>query len=85
MQINSKCLGLAGGILWGLCMFGTTLISSATGYASGFMEMMAGIYPGYWVGVGGAFVGLVYGFLDGFIGLFVFAVLYNFLEKKFRV
>lgn len=46
--------------------------------------MTAEIYPGggYRVGVEGAFVGLVYGFLDGFIGLFVFAALYNFLGKK---
>jgi hypothetical protein len=82
MTLNPKNFGLAGGILWGLCMLVITLISVETGYAAGFLNMMASIYPGYSISLLGSVIGLVYGFIDGFIGLYIFAWLYNWLEKK---
>lgn len=82
MTINSRNLGLSGGILWGLSMLVTTLICLGTGYGSDFLNVMAGIYPGYSVSLPGSVVGLIYGFLDGFIGLYVLAWIYNRLEKR---
>ena len=70
-------LGLAGGIIWGLIMFICTILTIYTGYSDQFLTIMKSIYPGYSLTWGGAFLGLVYGFFDAFIGLFLLAYLYN--------
>tara|TARA_Y100000310_G_C20471044_1_gene710038 strand:+ start:122 stop:370 length:249 start_codon:yes stop_codon:yes gene_type:complete len=82
MTLNAKNFGLAGGIFWGLAMFVFTLIAVGTGYLTDFLNIMAGIYPGYSITPVGSIFGLVEGFLDGFVGLYIFAWLYNKLEKK---
>jgi hypothetical protein len=82
MTLNAKNFGLAGGILWGLGMFILTLISLGTGYASEFLNLMGTVYIGYSITAVGSIVGLIYGFLDAFVGLWLFALLYNWLNKK---
>ncbi len=82
MELNPKNLGLAGGIVWGACMFVTTLLSMITGYAQDFLKIMGSVYPGYKIGILGSFIGLIYGFLDGFIGFYLFGLVYNRLEKR---
>lgn len=79
-MLNPARLGLSGGILWALCMFICTIISIYTGYASDFFNIIAGVYPGYSISWPGAFIGLAYGFADGFIGLFLLAWIYNKLS-----
>ena len=76
-MISAKNLGLAGGILWAVCIFVSTLLSVWTGWASGFFTLMAGVYPGYSVSYLGSVVGAVYGFVDGFVGLWLLAWIYN--------
>ena len=82
MKVDASKLGLAGGILWGLCMFVATLVSVATGYAAEFLKMMGSVYLGYHVSLAGSIVGLVYGFLDAFVGLYLLAWLYTRLLGK---
>jgi hypothetical protein len=82
MEVNAKNAGLAGGILWAVAIFLTTLISIWTGWAEGFLVLMGGVYPGYSVSYLGSIIGLVYGFLDGFIGFWLLAWLYNKLESR---
>ncbi|QVL56717.1 MAG: bacteriophage holin [Simkaniaceae bacterium] len=69
--------GLAGGVLWGAMMFICTVLSIYTGYADTFLLAMKSCYPGYSLTWGGAFLGLIYGFIDGFVGLAILAWLYN--------
>ena len=80
MKLNKRSLGLAAGVLWGGCLFLITLISMGTGYALEMLQMLAGLYPGYSVSIPGSIIGLIYGFLDGFIGLYIFGWLYNRLD-----
>lgn len=80
-MLQAKKLGLAGGIIWGLCLFFTTIISIYTGYAKTFLALMSDIYLGYSISGWGCVLGLIYGFLDGFIGLFLLAWLYNKMIK----
>lgn len=78
MKLHVFKFALAGGILWAVIMFITTLLSVWTGgYASDFLWMMASIYPGYEVTLGGSIVGLIYGFIDAFVLVLVFGWLYN--------
>ena len=84
MKLNPKTFGLAGGIMWGVAMLIMTLVSMSSGYAGEMMDAMTKLYPGYTVTGGGAIVGLIWGFLDAFIGLYIFAWLYNKLEAKMK-
>ena len=78
--MEPRALGLAGGILWGLAIFIMTWIGYFTSYAGLFLSLMVDIYPGYSVSLLGSFIGLAYGFVDGFCGLYVLAWLYNYFE-----
>ncbi len=82
LKLNPKSLGLAGGILWGIVLFATTLVSTGSGYGSQFLAAYGSIHPGYSISLAGSIVGLVYGFICGFVGLYVLAWLYNWLEKR---
>lgn len=76
MKLDKTALGLAGGIVWGVAVFLATLWVLYRGGGE-HLELLAKFYIGYSVTVGGAFVGLVYGFVDGFIGCWILAWLYN--------
>jgi len=76
-MLNAKKFGIAGAIVWSVCVFLCTLLSIYTGYAKELLELVASIYPGYTISLAGAFVGLVWAFVDAFIALYIFAWLYN--------
>ncbi len=78
MELKPLALGVAIGILWGGCIFLTTLLSYYTGYGRLFLEALPlSIYPGYKITLAGSFIGLVYGFFDGFIGGVIVGWIYN--------
>lgn len=79
-MLNPRRLGVAGGIIWSLSMFILTILAIYTGYSKEFLNAMSSIYLGYTVTWPGAFIGLVYGFFDAFIGLYLLAWIYNKLE-----
>jgi len=81
-MLDAKKFGLAGGILWGLCMAVCTILAVYTGYSKQFLELMSTVYPGYTISPVGSIIGLIYGFIDAFVGLFIFAWLYNKLLKR---
>jgi hypothetical protein len=62
-------------------MFLTTWISIYTGYASRFLEIFTGIYPGYSVTPLGSLLVLPYGFIDGFVFGAAIGWLYNRFSK----
>ena len=73
-------LGLSVGIVWGLSIFICTILASFTDYSKDFLMVLKSIYIGFDIGIGGAFIGLVYGLLDGFIGFAIIGWLYNKLS-----
>ncbi len=79
-KLNPGKLGLTGGILWGLLLFCMTWISMYTGYGMFWLSQWMDIYPGYELSMAGSFIGLVYGFIDGFVCLFLIAWLYNLMK-----
>ena len=48
-----------------------TFLGYFTSYGHLFFALMMDVYPGYSVSLLGSFVGLIYGFLDGFIGFYI--------------
>jgi hypothetical protein len=77
MKLNVKAFALTAGILWGATVFLTTLWLLGLGYQGGLMRVLNHFYFGYTFSVVGAFVGLVYGFVDGLVCGAIFAWLYN--------
>jgi hypothetical protein len=81
MRLNVKAFALAGGILWGASVCLATLWLLAFGYQGEMIQLLDHFYIGYTYSVTGAFVGLLWGFIDGLIGGALFAWLYNRLTK----
>jgi hypothetical protein len=77
MKLNVKAFALTSGILWGAGVFFVTLWLITLGYEGGMMRQLNHFYFGYSFSVVGAFIGLVYGFVDGAICGALFAWLYN--------
>ena len=82
MKWDTKRFALAGGIMWALCLFVTTLVSVyVNGFAKAFLDGIASIYPGYSISLSGSVIGLIYGFIDVFVGVYIFAWIYKKLGK----
>jgi hypothetical protein len=81
MQLDKRAFGLALGAITGGCLFICTLWAMARG-GGGHLVMLKRFYIGYDISVVGALLGLVYAFIDGLIGGWLFAWLYNKLAAK---
>lgn len=83
MKLSPVALGVALGSVWGVSLFITTWISYYTGYGRLFLEVLAqSIYPGYTITPLGSFLGLSYGFADGFVSVALIGYIYNKLVKR---
>jgi hypothetical protein len=82
VMLNQKAFGLAGGVLWGGAIGVLTIISLLTGYATPLFSLISSVYLGFSVSVQGIFIGVIYGFIDAFVGCYIFAWLYNKFAKK---
>jgi len=81
MNLHKTALGLASGILTGLCIFVCTIWAMFKG-GGNTLILMNQFYIGYSISWIGAIVGLAWGFVSGFIGGWVFALLYNIFAGK---
>ncbi|MBI1812092.1 MAG: bacteriophage holin [Nitrospirae bacterium] len=82
MKLRPIALGAALGSVWGVSLFITTWISYYTGHGKLFLEVLAqSIYPGYSITPLGSFLGLLYGFADGFVSAVLIGYIYNKLVK----
>lgn len=83
-KLNAKNLALAAAVVWGLTIFGTTLLSVAAGYGTAFLVSYGSLHPGYSISIAGAFIGFIYAFACAFAGIYAFAWLYNRLGARKR-
>jgi ABC-type phosphate transport system permease subunit len=86
MRLNPKAMALTIGILWAGALLITGIANSIwSGYGTTFLQVVASIYPGYQAkgSMGDLIVGTLYALVDGAVGGWVFAWLYNlFLGKR---
>jgi hypothetical protein len=78
-KLHATKFGLAGGIVCGVSVLLTTLATAFWGMFPSFTGVLIDLYGflGFSPTPFGAFLGLVYGFIDGFIGFFVLGWIYN--------
>ena len=81
MRLDVKAFALTCGIMWGLAVMLATLWLIVSGSGGTFMRYLDNFYIGYSFSVVGAFIGAIWGFVDGLIGGAIFAWLYNTLAK----
>jgi hypothetical protein len=80
MRLRVRALGLAVGIVWALGVLVATLWLIWSGQAEGGL-LIKKLYPGYDVTYLGALVGIIWGFVDGFVAGALIAWLYNQFHK----
>lgn len=77
MKLDPKALGLSAGLLFGTLIFALTLRKALMGIPGEHLALLGGFFPGYRMSVGGAFIGLIGGFVSAFVGAWVLGWLYN--------
>lgn len=74
--LNKKAMALSFGITWGVALFIFGLISMF-GWGTYLVDVLSSVYIWYGPSFIGAIFGGMWGFIDGVIGGFVIAWLYN--------
>ncbi|MBD3404275.1 hypothetical protein GF420_15405 [candidate division GN15 bacterium] len=82
MRFKVRAFAITCGLLWGLGLFVMTLWVMLWDGSGGDATILAMVYRGYSFTLGGAFVGLIWGLVDGFVGGLIFAWLYNFFAGQ---
>lgn len=84
-KLNALKFALAAGIWFGAGFFIATILTlvGVPGFEP-FVKILESIYGpyGYSITIGGAFMGAVLGFSEGFIDIGIFALIYSALIKK---
>ena len=80
MKLSAPALAVAAAAIWGAAILVIGSVGlAAPGYGEAVLSLVASIYPGY--DNTGTFadllIGVLYALVDGLVGGFVFAVLYN--------
>jgi len=82
MKLRVRALGMAGGVVWGVCLLIATLWLLWFGKGTE-MSSLKNLYPGYDITYLGAIVGFIWGFVDGFVSGALIAWLYNKFHRIF--
>ena len=83
VQLCACRMGLAAGMVWGSWLFMLGLVTMFTEeYGHNAVKAIGGLYVGFEPGsFGGAVVGLIWGFVDGFVAVTILVLLYNAMAR----
>ena len=85
MQLSAKALAIVSAIFWGASILLVGLINlAAPTYGTNFLHELSSVYPGFHDSrtVLDVLVGTGYGVVDGAVGGYLFAVVYNFIVPR---
>jgi len=80
MKLSLKAVAISGALLWGGAIFLVGLINlSRPTYGLDFLQVTSSVYPWFHAShtLSSVLIGTVDGLVDGAIGAFIFAALYN--------
>jgi len=79
-KLNATAFGLAVGIIWAIFAFALVLLATYVSYGTSFVALIGDLYWGVEASLTGALLTLPWAFVDGFIGAYLVAWLYNKLS-----
>ncbi len=82
MKLSKRALGFSLGLFWGFAVLITTWWLLILGSNGSTITKLHKFYPGYTFSWFGGIVGLLWGFVDGFICGVIIAWLYNLFVKS---
>ena len=83
MEIRKRALGISIGLVWGLTIMMATWWQLVRNAPGNILSKLSTFYLGYSYSWGGAVIGLLWGFVDGFIAGFLIAWFYNIANRWF--
>lgn len=79
-KLSPNALGIAMGVLWAAYVFFCG-ITAMFGWGIALVHTISSLYIGYKPSILGAFIGSIWGFIDGYIAGVLIAWLYNRVAK----
>jgi len=76
-SLDPQRVGLTLAIMTAFGILFLGLLSKFLGWASPIVRLIESLYIGYTDTCKGIFIGMIWGFLDGFVGGYLFAWIYN--------
>lgn len=76
-KLNATAFGFAVGIIWAIGVFFLVLLATYAGYATSIVALISDGYWGVEASLIGAIIAIPWAFIDGFIGAYLIAWLYN--------
>lgn len=80
-RLSVCALALAAGFCWGAGIFFLGLAAMQYDIGKPFIELFASIYIGYEATLKGSMIGSGWAFVDGLLGGFIFAIVYNGINR----
>ena len=77
MKLDALRLGLAAGIVWAAGVILLVCTFRLFGWGGPAVTLLASIYLGFAATWAGLAIGAIWGFADGFVGVFLIAWIYN--------
>ncbi len=81
-RLDAISLGLAFGIMWGLGVFILGIMAMAADWGTEIVVLMSSVYLGFDPSIAGSLIGAAWGFVDGGVGGFLIAWLYNVILTR---
>ena len=81
MELRKRALGLSLGLVWGLAILLGTWWLLIWGYKGELISKLSQFYIGYSYSWGGAAIGFIWGFVDGFLAGVLIAWFYDIFSK----
>ena len=85
MRLSAKALAVVSAVLWGGAILLVGLINlAAPSYGTNFLHGLSSVYPGFHASrtILDVLVGTGYGIVDGAVGGYLLAWLYNFVAPR---
>ncbi len=80
MSLQVRAFGLAVGLVWGVIIFGVSLLVAIKGTGGEHLSRLGLLYPGYRVTYWGSVIGFVWSVIYGFLAGALLAWVYNRLS-----
>ena len=80
VKLKPCAFAMSFGVLWSLSLVFCGVLAACCNYGGDFVNLMSSVYLGYDASFTGILAGAVWGFVDGAVGGFLLAWLYNFFS-----